>query len=61
MTDRNYRERHYDSNLVVGLFDRVFHPQPVEQRALGLLLAGCDFDQAANEIGSNRRPELLHL
>ena len=32
--------------LVAGLFDCVFHPQPVEQRALGLLLAGCNFDQA---------------
>ena len=30
--------------LVAGLFDGVFHSQPVEQRALGLLLAGCDFD-----------------
>ena len=29
--------------LVTGLFDRVFHTQPVEQRALGLLLAGGDF------------------
>ena len=28
--------------LVAGLFDGVFHPQPVEQRALGLLLAGGD-------------------
>ena len=26
--------------LVAGLFDAVFHPQPVEQRALGLLLTG---------------------
>jgi hypothetical protein len=24
------------------LFDLVFHPQPVEHRALALLLAGCD-------------------
>ena len=30
--------------LVAGLFDGVFHSQPVEQRALGLLLAGGDFD-----------------
>jgi hypothetical protein len=30
--------------LVAGLFDGVFHPQPVEQRALALLLAGGDFD-----------------
>jgi hypothetical protein len=33
--------------LVAGLLDRVFHPQPVEQRALGLSLAGWDFEQAA--------------
>ena len=38
--------------LVAGLFDGVFHPQPVEQRALGLLLAGCDFGQVPNELGS---------
>jgi hypothetical protein len=25
-----------------------FHPQPVEQRALGLLLAGADYDKAQN-------------
>jgi hypothetical protein len=30
--------------LVAGLFDRVFHSQPVEQCALGLMLAGGDFD-----------------
>ena len=29
--------------FVAGLSDLVFHPQPVEQRALGLLLAGGDF------------------
>jgi hypothetical protein len=29
--------------LVAGLFDAVFHSQPVEQSALGLLLAGGDF------------------
>jgi hypothetical protein len=34
------------------LFDRVFHSQPVEQRALGLVFAGCDSDQAPNEMGS---------
>ncbi len=28
----------------LGLFDSVFHPQPVEQRALGLLLADGEFD-----------------
>jgi len=30
--------------LVAGLFDAVFHAQPVEQRALGLLLVGVEFD-----------------
>ena len=34
----------YGEKLVAGLFDGVFHPQPVEQCALGLLLAGGDFD-----------------
>ena len=29
--------------LVAGLFYAVFHSQPVEQRALGLLLPGGDF------------------
>ena len=38
--------------LVAGLFDGVFHPQPVEQRALGLLLAGGGFDHALNEMGA---------
>jgi hypothetical protein len=51
----------HGEKLVAGLFDRVFHPQPVEQRALGLLLAGCDLGQAPNEIGSNRRSALFHL
>jgi hypothetical protein len=32
--------------LATGLFDRVFRPQPVEQDALGLLLAGGDFARA---------------
>src|ERR1035438_7145491 len=32
--------------LVAGLFNSVFQTQPVEQRALGLLLAGGDFNQA---------------
>ena len=36
--------------LVAVLFDGVFHPQPVEQRALGLLLAGGGFDQAPIKI-----------
>jgi hypothetical protein len=39
---------------------REFHPQPVEQRALGLLLAGCDFDQVPDEMGY-RRPALFYL
>jgi hypothetical protein len=47
--------------LVVGLFDLVIHPQPVEQRALGLLLAGCDFNQTPNEMGSSSRSALFHL
>ena len=46
--------------LVAGLFDCVFHPQPVEQGALGLLLAGRDFNQAPNEMGSDRRSALFH-
>ena len=46
--------------LVAGLFDGVFHPQPVEQRALGRLLAECDFNQAPKGMGSNRRPALFH-
>jgi len=32
------------------LHDHVFHPQPVEQRALGLLLAGGDFHQALDGL-----------
>jgi hypothetical protein len=40
----------HGEKLVAGFFDRVFHPKPVEQRVLGLLLAGRDFDQAVNEI-----------
>jgi hypothetical protein len=40
---------------------RVFHPKTIEQRALGLLLAGCDFDLAANEMGSKRRSALFHF
>jgi hypothetical protein len=51
----------HGEKLVAGLFNLVFHPQPVEQRALGLLLAGGDFDRAPNEMGSNRRPTLSHL
>jgi hypothetical protein len=41
----------HGEKLVAGLFDGVFHPQPLKQRALGLLLAGRDFDQAPNETG----------
>jgi hypothetical protein len=41
----------HGEKLVAGLFDGVFHRQSVEQRALGLLLAGGDFDQAAKSGG----------
>jgi len=41
----------HGEKLVAGLFDCVFHPQPVEQRALGLLLEADDFDQAQDGIG----------
>ncbi len=34
--------------LGAGFLDAVFHPQPVEQGTLGLLLAGGEFDQAAD-------------
>jgi hypothetical protein len=34
----------HGEKLVAGLLDRIFPPQPVEQRALGLLVAGRDFD-----------------
>jgi hypothetical protein len=40
----------YGEKLVAGLFDGVFHPQPIEQRALGPLLAGGDFNQASDEM-----------
>jgi len=36
----------YREKLVAGLFDRVFYQPPVEQRALGLLPAGGDLEQA---------------
>jgi len=42
----------HSEKLVAGLFDAVFHPQPVEQHALGLPLAGGDFEQAPDELGS---------
>jgi hypothetical protein len=51
----------HGDKLVAGLFERLFHPQPVEQRELGLLLAECHFDQAPNEMGSERRPVISHL
>ena len=41
----------YGEKFVAGLFDLVFHPQPVEQGALGLLLTGRDLDQAPDETG----------
>ena len=31
---------------VAGLYDPTLHSQPVEQRAVGLLLAGCDSSMA---------------
>jgi hypothetical protein len=40
---------------------QLFASWPVEQRALGLLLAGGEFDQAPNEMGSNGRPGLFQL
>ena len=42
----------HGEKLVAGLFDGVFHPQPVEQRVLGLSLAECGFNQALNETGA---------
>jgi hypothetical protein len=42
-------------------FPLAFHPQPVEQRALGLLLAGCDFGEVPNGMCSSHRPALSHL
>jgi hypothetical protein len=50
----------HGEKLIAGLFDGVFHPQPVEQRALGLLLAGCDSDQAPKEMGANGRSAAFH-
>jgi hypothetical protein len=35
----------HSEKLVAGLFDPILHPQPVEQRALGLLLVGGDFER----------------
>ena len=45
----------HGEKLVAGLFDCVFHPQPVEQRALGLLVEAGDFDQAQDGIGQTPR------
>ena len=47
--------------LVAGRLDRAFHPQPVEKRALSLLLAGGDFHQAPHETGANSAPEPYYL
>ena len=41
----------YGEKVVAGLCDCVFHTQPIEQRALGVLLAGGDLNQALNEMG----------
>src|ERR1035438_129775 len=47
--------------LVAGLFDAVFHSQPVEQRALCLLLAGGDCQRPANEVMPSRRSVRFHF
>jgi hypothetical protein len=51
----------FGEKLVAGLFDTVFHSQPVEQYALGLLLAAGEFDYAPTVIGSQSRRRLFHL
>jgi hypothetical protein len=51
----------YGERLITGLFDRVFHRQPVEQRALSLLLAGGDLHRAPGETGANSAPEPYYL
>jgi hypothetical protein len=51
----------HGEKLVAGLFDGVFHAQPVEQRVLRLLLAGGDSNQAANGRRSNHTSPLFHL
>jgi hypothetical protein len=43
----------YCEEFVAGVFERLFHPQPDEQRALGSLLAECDLGQAPNETDKN--------
>jgi len=50
----------YGEKLVAGLLDPVFHPQPVEERALGLLLVGNGFGQVPNEMTSSRRSARFH-
>ena len=47
--------------FVAGLLDALFHAQPVEPRALGVLLAAGEFDKALNETGSSRRSALFHM
>jgi hypothetical protein len=45
-------ESGHGEKLVAGLCYTVFHSQPVEQRALILLLAGRDSDQRPEEMGN---------
>ena len=47
--------------LVAVPLDAAFHSQPVEHRALGLLLAGSHLDQVPNEMGLNHGSALIHL
>ena len=51
----------HGEELVAGLFDPVFHSQPVEQRALGLPLAARDFDQAPHDMSFNRKLACFYL
>ena len=51
----------WGEKLQTGLCDPVFHSQPVEQRALGLVLAEGDFNQAPDGMGTSRRSELFRL
>jgi hypothetical protein len=53
--------QHFSFWLPAGLFDAVFHPQLVEQGALGLLLAVRHFDQTPNEMGLRGRPAPFHF
>ena len=43
----------HGEKFVAGLFDLLFHPYPIKQRALGFFLGGGDLHQVA-EIRSNR-------